>query len=146
MVISFDWGTPMYDQSIYLRDQVLRKPLNMVFYPKDLAKETKCIHLAYIDHCYNMIACLYLKKINKQTLQLKQMAVRPELQKKGYGSILVSEAENTAVLNGYSMIILHARQEATGFYKTLGYETEGDIFFEIGIPHYKMIKNLKKTY
>ncbi len=142
MVISFDWGTPMYDQSIYLRDQVLRKPLNMVFYPKDLAKETNCIHLAYIDQCYNMLACLYLKKINKKTLQLKQMAVRPELQKKGYGSILVREAESTAVLNGYSTIILHARQEATGFYKTLGYETEGDIFMEIDIPHYKMIKNL----
>ena len=142
MVISFDWGTPMYDQSIYLRDLVLRKPLNMVFEPDDLVQETNCIHLGYIDYCYDMLACLFLKPVNQKTLQLKQMSVRPEFQRKGYGSILVREAEKIAVLNGYSTIFLHARQEATGFYQTLGYQTKGDVFKEIGIPHYKMIKNL----
>ena len=142
MVVNYDWGTPMYDQSIYLRDKVLRKPLDMVFYPKDLVKETNCFHLAYVDVCEEMIACLYLKKVNKKTLQLKQMAVKPEFQKKGYGSILVKEAENLAILKNFYTIILHAREEAVGFYQSLGYEIEGDIFYEIGIAHYKMTKNL----
>ena len=142
MVISFDWGTPMYDQSIYLRDMVLRKPLDMVFNPQDLIKELNCYHMAYVDVCEEMIACLYFKKVNKKTLQLKQMAVKPEFQKKGYGSILVKEAERYAVINDFSTIILHARMKAVGFYQSLGYEVAGDIFNEIGIPHYKMLKNL----
>lgn len=140
MVIRFDWGTPMYDQSIFLRDLVLRKPLNMEFTASELIKERKYIHLAYIDYCYNMKACLYLLRINTSVLQLKQMAVSPTSQKKGYGRLLVNEAENLAKQYRCKKIVLHAREEAVGFYSKLGYKKVSKKFAEIGIPHFKMEK------
>ncbi len=146
MITIYNWGTPLYAQSVDLRNEVLRKPLNMVFYPNELIKEINCFHIAFIDCYYTMIACLYLKKVDRNTLQLKQMAVKPGFQYKGYGSILVRESERIALLYDYSTIILHARHTATGFYETLGYMVTSDQFMEIGLKHYKMEKNIKKTY
>ena len=43
---------------------------------------------------------------------------------------------------GYEEIVLHARETALGFYQKLGYETEGDSFTEVGLPHSAMRKKL----
>ena len=142
MFVRYDWGTPMYDQSIFLRDLVLRKPLKLKFSASELIKEINYIHIGYVDVCYDMICCLILKKINVSMLQLKKMAVNPIFQKKGYGSMLIREAENIGKQEGYKKIMLHAREEAIGFYSKLNYKIIGNKFIEIGIPHFKMEKSL----
>ena len=37
---------------------------------------------------------------------------------------------------------LHARENVHKFYFKLGYRIEGDLFEEVGIPHYKMVKDI----
>jgi predicted GNAT family N-acyltransferase len=39
-------------------------------------------------------------------------------------------------------VVLHARETAVSFYKKLGYTKEGNVFEEVGIPHWKMTKPL----
>jgi predicted GNAT family N-acyltransferase len=38
--------------------------------------------------------------------------------------------------------MMHAREPVIDFYKKCGYAIEGDQFFEVGMAHHKMIKQL----
>lgn len=51
-------------------------------------------------------------------------------------------AETYAKNAGYRKIVLNARKTAVGFYEKLGYERKGDMFTEVGIAHFKMLKCL----
>lgn len=39
-------------------------------------------------------------------------------------------------------MVLHARDVAKGFYRSMQYRVVGDEFTEVGIPHYHMEKEL----
>ena len=145
MVLQYEWGTPMYDQSVYLRDQILRKPLNMTFKIEDLAKETNAYHFGIVDENQNLLACMFLLPENKTSMRLKQMSVKQDLQKGGLGKLLMEEAEIFSEGLGFKDLILHARKESVGFYDKLNYEIIGDEFSEINRPHFKMRKKFKKT-
>jgi GNAT superfamily N-acetyltransferase len=49
------------------------------------------------------------------------MAVEPGCQSKGIGAILMNTMEMDAWNSGAIEIILHAREQAVGFYEKLGY-------------------------
>ena len=77
-------------------------------------------------------------------LKMRQVAVRADLQGRGVGRSLVEASEAYALSHGFERIVLHARTSAVPFYLALGYETEGDEFEEVGIPHLFMFKNLTR--
>ncbi|MBK9272401.1 MAG: GNAT family N-acetyltransferase [Saprospiraceae bacterium] len=135
-----DFGTPEYDEAISLRSEILRKPLNLEFEIGQIAEEWKELHLAAIDG--NIIGTLTFQKQNDGLLKMRQVAVVSDLQNRGIGAALVTFAENWALTNGFHQIVLHARKEATKFYLKLGYHIEGEMYLEVGIPHFTMVKNL----
>ena len=51
-------------------------------------------------------------------------------------------AENLARDSGYSILSMHARKNAIGFYEKMGYHVASDEFIEITIQHYVMEKRL----
>ena len=57
---------------------------------------------------------------------------------------MVRFAEEYCKDKGNSMMVLNARKTAVGFYEKLGYDTLGEEFLEINIPHYKMHKHLSQ--
>jgi GNAT superfamily N-acetyltransferase len=73
---------------------------------------------------------------------MRQLAVVPELQKRGIGTALVEYSEDLARKAGYRRMILHARETAVAFYEKLGYSRLGDRFEEVTIPHWAMEKHL----
>jgi ribosomal protein S18 acetylase RimI-like enzyme len=75
-------------------------------------------------------------------VQMRQVAVKPEMQGTGLGRALVEEAERKARELGFTRMMLHARDVAIGFYARLGYTREGDLFTEVGITHQQMAKQL----
>ena len=85
-----------------------------------------------------------LTKINKETMRLRQMAVNSGLQGKGVGRAILVFAENLARDFGYKKMIMHARVNALGFYKKLGYNTFDNEFKEVTLPHFMMEKKLKR--
>ena len=128
-----------YWKSVELRDLVLRQPLNMVFTDEQLEAEKDEYHLiGLLDK--DVIACLVLKPKNKNEIQMRQVAVHPGHQKKGIGSELVANSEKKATQLGFKKMFLHARDLAIPFYQNLHYLTEGEEFFEVGIPHMAMYK------
>ena len=136
-----DHGTAEYEQMIKLRDEILRKPLGLSFSREELDKEKNNLHIvAYEDE--KMLGCCMLLEEDPQTVRLRQMAVRNDLQGKGVGKALMQFAENLARDRGYKRITMHARKHASGFYEKMGYKKIGDEFKEITIPHVVMEKEL----
>ncbi len=130
-----------YTTMCELRNEVLRRPINLLLTDEDIKKELNDIFIAAFDN-QEIIGCCILTAINKQEIKLRQMAVKKGHQRKGIGKAILQYAEQTALANGYSIIILHARKDAVEFYQRNGYFVEGDEFTEVGIPHYEMIKQI----
>lgn len=73
---------------------------------------------------------------------LGRLAVMPEYRKKGLGSEVLKFAEETAKSLGYSELRLHAQYHARHFYEENGYIPYGETFYEAGILHVSMKKEL----
>ena len=71
-----------------------------------------------------------------------RVAVTPELRGHGLGAVVMEVAERWAADQGLVLVELHAQQQVTGFYERLGYSGVGDIYYEAGIPHLTMRKEL----
>lgn len=134
-------ASELYPLTLELRDVVLRQPLGMSIHHEQLIGEDQAIHLCalYEDR---VVGILLLKKVDDDTVQMKQVAVDESLRGKQIGRKLVERAEQVAHESGYIHIVLNARQVALPFYEKLNYTAFDEPFIEVGIPHRKMIKTL----
>lgn len=136
-----DFGSPEFDESLRIRHEVLRAPLGMEFNPEDIALEAKEDHIAcWLDD--EMVGSLIIKKIDDKTAKVRQVAITAKYHGRGFGLFLAQWSEIFCKHTGYTNLILHARAAVSDFYLKQGYQIEGDIFEEVGIPHYFMKKNL----
>lgn len=138
-----DYKSTEYDEMVKLRHKILREPLGLSFSEEDLQKDEEDFLLAlFMSHSHKVIACCILTPVNNETVKLRQMAVDNTMQKTGMGTAMLSFAEYVATREGFNHIILNAREVALGFYQKYDYEVKGDVFIEVGIPHYRMEKYL----
>lgn len=137
-----EFRTPAYDESVWLRDKLLRKPINMEFYAEDLAKEWNMIHFGCYDEQERLIGILILAPQKEGAVKMRQVAVDDHLHGKGVGTFMVKESERLAVKLGFTKMVLNAREVAVPFYKKLKYKKLGKKFEEVGIPHFYMEKDL----
>lgn len=138
-ILCVEHNSAEYQDTIKLRDRVLRKPLLLAFTEEELASESSSFHLAcYLDG--QIVACLVLRPVDEHILQMRQVAVADEAQGKGIGKALVLYAEEFAKQHGYEQMILHARANAIPFYLKLDYQTTGEVFEEVTLPHMTMTK------
>ncbi len=133
------FGSTIYEQTITLRDDVLRKPIGLAYTPDQLALEHDEVHIAAVLNG-NVIGVLLLRKGEYRVLKMRQVAVATTFQRCGIGRKLVVFAEKYAKENNFDAIELHARESALAFYKSLYYTQIGDEFIEVGLPHFKMKK------
>lgn len=139
-----EFGTPEFDEILQLRNEILRVPLGLQFFVKDISKEYDEFHLAARDESYQLLGYLSLKQTGEKKVKMRQVVVADKLQGKGIGKKMVEYSEIFARMKGHNFMELHARRYAVPFYLKLGYKKVGKIFYEVNIPHYKMIKPLIK--
>jgi ribosomal protein S18 acetylase RimI-like enzyme len=132
-----------FDRYYELRWEVLRRPWNQ---PKGSEKDK------YEDKATHVIACLNNKIVgvgrvhfsSEKEAQIRYMAVKPKYQRKGVGGLILEELERVAKEKGADYIVLNARENATNFYKTHGYEVLEKAHTLFGsISHWKMRKKLR---
>lgn len=141
-IIPIEWGSPEYDESVKIRTEVLRKPINMEFEIAQLEAEWVDIHLACYNNRAEMMGSLILSKYDESTYKMRQVAVSERFQKHGVGKALVEASEQYIKSNGANKIILNARELAIPFYEKLDYTIIGDWFLEVGIRHKRLEKKI----
>ncbi|ADU30955.1 GNAT family N-acetyltransferase [Evansella cellulosilytica] len=73
----------------------------------------------------------------------ERICVVRSYRKKGVGDHLMKKLEEVALAKGKNELKLNAQTHAEQFYDRIGYETTSDTFYEAGIPHVTMRKQLR---
>lgn len=85
-----------------------------------------------------------LDAIDATTSQVRYFCVAPDSQRRGFGKKIMEAIEENAQNNSVERIILHARDNAVTFYKSLGYEAVEESYLLFGkIQHWLMEKEVK---
>lgn len=138
------FGSAQQIQSVGLRVEVLRKPLGMQFNPEDLSSESEEWHIGAIVN-NRVVGCMILKPVDA-IVKMRQVAVADDYQGKGVGKAMVAFAEEHCLNHGIKSIQLHARETAIPFYISQGYDVISEEFYEVGIPHKAMKKDLLRDF
>jgi predicted GNAT family N-acyltransferase len=137
-------NTKDYNKTLELRNEILRKPLNLDIKNDDIYDEDQHIHFGIIQEDKALGVVVLVPHYQNKVGKLRQMATAEEVRGKGYGKALVKALENYALKHGMSTILLHSRFYAVDFYLKLGYEICSEPFEEVGIEHFKMKKMLSE--
>lgn len=133
--------SPLEWEAYYaLRYEILRKPLNQ---PKGSEKnegDKKAKHFALF--CQDQIvAVARLDILDKHTNQARFVGVTTKLQGKGFGKAIMEALESETRREKKTILLLHARENAVDFYKSIGYQVEEKSYLLFNqIQHYKMTK------
>ncbi len=130
-----------YEQMVCLRITQLLEPIGVPASYIDRKKERDDIFIAAFDE-KEMIGCCILTPKSDGVIQLRQMAVRKDHRGKNIGAAIVAFAEKVVKEKEFSILMMHARDPVIDFYKKCGYEISGEQFFEVGIGHHKMQKQV----
>lgn len=132
-----------------VRQPVLRngKPIESCVFDGDNLDTT--FHLGIYDATDKLIGVCSFFKNNHKLLsealqyQLRGMAILDEYQGLGLGTIILTHGETLLKNQSTEIIWCNARENATTFYKKIGYQIIGDSFDikDIGL-HYSMYKTL----
>ena len=141
-ISTIQFATPEYDEAVQLRTAVLRAPLGLAFDLDFLSQEYNDTHIVAYAENGTLLGILLLTQLDTTTVKMRQVAVHFDYQKKGVGKALVAYSEKYARGEGYTFMQLNARSTAVVFYQKLGYETVGEEFVEVSIPHFAMRKAL----
>ncbi len=74
-----------------------------------------------------------------------RMAVLPNWRRQGVGSALLQALLDIAGRRKLAAVFLHAQTRAVTFYSRHGFQVEGEVFMDAGIPHRRMQRILDRT-
>ena len=126
-----------------LRWRVLRQPWQQPRGSEKDELENESFHIMACDKNNNVVGAGRLHFNNEREAQIRYMAVVPEYEKQGIGTLILEALEQHAKENNCKTIMLHARENAVGFYQKKGYELleKSHLLFD-SIQHYRMRKNI----
>jgi GNAT superfamily N-acetyltransferase len=132
-----------FERYYNLRWRMLRKPWDQPLGSEKDDKEGSAIHLMLCDKEDKIVAIGRAHFNSSDEAQVRFMAVEEGYQKKGLGSIILTELEKRIREIGAKYIILNARDTAIPFYKKhLYYEVNKTVNLFGAIPHHRMRKDL----
>ncbi|MCR6111302.1 GNAT family N-acetyltransferase [Bacillus sp. A301a_S52] len=74
--------------------------------------------------------------------KVERVCVLQDYRKHGVGALLMEKMEEVAEQKGVTKLSLNAQKHAEAFYKKTGYQTVSDTFYDAGILHVRMEKEL----
>jgi GNAT superfamily N-acetyltransferase len=133
-----------------LRRRVLRegRPDAEVHFPEDDAPET--FHPAVLDAGGRVVAVATVSpaptssRSGAHAWRLRGMAVEPELQGLGAGTLLLDAVVARARAAGADVLWADGRDTALEFYRRRGWSVEGDGYLTpaTGVPHHRVVLDL----
>ena len=106
--------------------------------------ETSDQIIAYIND--RPIGTARIRYLDDRTAKIERLAVLPIVRGKGIGKLIMEKAIELAAQKKMQEVVIHSQEYIQGLHQKLGFEPEGAVFEEAGIPHVKMRKKLGSTY
>jgi predicted GNAT family N-acyltransferase len=131
-----------YRKALAIRRAVFIEEQNV---PEELEiddDERVCIHVLALDEEGRPVATGRILPYGDGVGKMQRIAVLKEARKKGYGRKVMEALEEIGRAKGYTKFVLEAQVHAEKFYEKLGYVTVSEPFYEAGILHVKMEKEL----
>lgn len=129
-----------------LRWRILRKPWGEPQGSEQDDEEDSAYHIMSVQNSQTTrkpVGVARLQFIEPTIAQLRYMAVEDSMRHKGIGKAIVKHMEDYAREKNATQLMLHARENAVGFYAHLGYETTETSYLLFNcIQHYRMQKTL----
>lgn len=109
-----------------LRYRVLRKPWGQARGTEKDDYEPISHHLTAVDSdSGEVVGVIKWMEREPGVAWLSHLAVAPERQSQGIGKMLVRAVEDAARKQGYPVMGMNSRLNATGYFEKLGYQIEG---------------------
>ncbi|MDX5340182.1 MAG: GNAT family N-acetyltransferase [Cyclobacteriaceae bacterium] len=123
-----------------LRSEVFVVEQNCVFLDQD-DKDQHCYHvLLYIDGQLGGYSRLVPPGLSYHEMAIGRVITAPFVRGKGLGRVLMEKSiESCQYHFGNGNIRLGAQTYALDFYKSLGFEVDGEVYDEDGIEHVEML-------
>lgn len=134
-------NSQIYKDSLAIRKQVFIVEQNI---PKEIeiADEKQAIYFVYYNHLKQPLGTCRLTIVDDGVYKIQRFAVLKNFRNQHIGTRLLEAVELYAKSKKMKAIQLEAQCHAQGFYKSLYYHSVGEIFYEAGIPHQAMRKEL----
>jgi len=104
-------------------------------------RDTEALHII-VKEADKLIGTARIMFTEERCAKLERMAVLKSYRRKGIGKAIVAFFTKEMRKRGVKQAVLHAQYQAAGFYKSCGFRETGAPFFEAGIRHLKMVKDL----
>lgn len=139
-----DWQDPDDRQKLQsIRQQVFVEEQGVpVELEWDEHDDTALHFLAELDG--NAVATARLILDDADTARIGRMAVLAGFRGRGIGRALLQTVIASAEQRGISCLQLYAQVQVIAFYERFGFEAQGEIFQDAGIPHRAMFRNCAK--
>ncbi|MBA7507801.1 Acetyltransferase [subsurface metagenome] len=124
-----------------VRRQVFIKEQNI---PEDLEFDTydrEALHMVVKD-VERVIGTARVLFLTANQAKLERMAILKPFRRKGVGRRLIYYLNEELNKRQVEQVVLHAQCSVVTFYKSCGFEESGVPFWEVGIKHIKMQKQL----
>ena len=82
-----------------------------------------------------------IRRVETTTAKVERVAVLPAYRGRGVGQEIMRALESL-VPEGVTDLVLHSQHTVEGFYQTLGYRRDSEVFVEAGIDHVRMRRSL----
>ncbi len=136
-----EYGSPEYETTLDLRNEIFRKPQGLNLRDEDLSREALCdMFCGFIGD--KIIATIFLAKIDDSMARIKAVMILEEYRGTGLGKFIMNYAEDVARNQGYKYIKLLSRMSAEAFYEKLGYKRVSEPLDYYQVPHVSMVKEL----
>ncbi len=138
MIKVLEYGSKEYLKTLFLRNDLMRKPVGKNLFDEDLSEEKE----GYIFGYYfgnEIVGTCVLIPISDENVKLRFFCVREDYQGKNIGKEIFDFVKNFARDKGYSKIVFAARKTAVNFYRKLNCtETSEEYINKLGLVHIDM--------
>lgn len=131
-----------YREMLSFRNAYMRVPIGLCLFDEDLSREVFDHHIG-VYRQNKLIGCCIITPETDTRARMRQVVIAPDERGKGIGHQMMLYAEEEARSLAFSQLVLDSRMTAVHFYQMLGYQTVGEPFMEVGLPHYRMEKQIR---
>lgn len=130
------------DAYYQFRWEMLRKPLHQPLGSERDAYDPLAHHQTIVDEQGRLVAVGRLSINADNEASIRFLAVHPDVQRKGLGTLMAMALESVARQEGVKRVVCSAREDAMAFFTRLGFINQGEITAPLTTPvrHFLMIK------